>query len=274
MSTVTDQEGRRSDTESPAITVSRRDHIAIVTLTRPDRINAINDEIRSLLPEALDTLEDDPEVRVIVLHGGNARGFCVGADIKEVRGPESPIATRRRNTHRTWVDAFDRVSKPMIAAVHGFCLGGGLEMALACDIRIAAVGAKFGLPETGLGLIPGAGGTQRLHRIIGLGRALDLLLTGDQIDATDAYRIGLVTRLVDDPATLLDETVAVAARIAGRAPTATIYVKEAVNTGADMPLSAGLALERSLFALLTTTEDKIEASRAFQEKRPPRFSGK
>jgi enoyl-CoA hydratase len=248
--------------------------VAVVTLNRPDQINAINDEIRLLLPQALQELEDDPEVRVIVLHGGAARGFCAGADIKESRAPESSLEVRERNARRAWIDAFDRVSKPTIAAIHGHCLGGGMEMALACDIRIASPDAAFALPETSLGLIPGAGGTQRLHRLVGHGRAMDLLLTGDRIDAAEAWRIGLVTRLAKDRKSLLAETLEVARRIAARAPLATAYVKEAAKAAGDLPLAAGQALERNLFALLATTEDKAEAAAAFREKRKPVFAGK
>jgi enoyl-CoA hydratase len=261
------------DDAPPAFLVTRRDNVAVIALNRLDKINAINDEIRAGLPAALESLDDDASVRVIVIHGGAARGFCVGADITEKRAPESAVANRRRNTKRHWIDAFDRVTKPVIAAVHGFCLGGGMELALACDIRIASADASFSLPETGLGLIPGAGGTQRLQRIVGLGRALDLLLTGDRIDAREAHRIGLVTRLVEEREKLLDEALAVAGRIAARAPAATLYVKEAARSGADLHLSAGLSLERSLFALLSATADKAEAARAFGEKRKPDFIG-
>lgn len=261
--------------ERPAdddITLHRRGGVGVITLNRPQKMNAINDAIRHGLPEALAACEADPEVRAIVLHGGSGRGFCVGADITERREPRSPVRTRHdMMTH--WIDAFDRCAKPVIAAVHGFCMGGGLEIALACDIRVAGPDAVFALPETGLGLIPGAGGTQRLHRILGLGRALDMLLTGDRIDAAEAHRIGLVTRLAVERETLLDDAIALADRIAARAPAATLYVKEAVRAGADLHLSAGMALERSLFALLTGTNDKVEAARAFAEKRPPHFTG-
>jgi enoyl-CoA hydratase/carnithine racemase len=183
------------------------------------------------------------------------------------------VAARRRLTQEAWINAFDQATKPVIAAVHGFCMGGGLEIALACDIRIASSDAVFSLPETGLGLIPGAGGTQRLHRIIGLGRALDLLLTGDRIDAAEAHRIGLITRMVEDRGALLNQALALAERIASRAPAATLYVKEATRSGSDLHLSAGMALERSLFALLTATEDRAEAARAFPQPPPPQFIG-
>ncbi|MRX48923.1 enoyl-CoA hydratase/isomerase family protein [Paracoccus sp. S-4012] len=256
-----------------AIVVTREGAVAVLTLNRPQRMNAINNAIRGGLPDALAALDEDPEVRAIVIHGGEGRGFCVGADITEPRAPRSPVAVRREMMGRAWVDSFDRCATPVIAAVHGFCLGGGLEIALACDIRMASPDASFSLPETGLGLIPGAGGTQRMHRILGLGRTLDLLLTGDRIDAAEAHRIGLVTRLAKDRESLLAEAVELAARIAARAPAATVYVKEAARSGADLHLAAGMALERSLFALLSGTADKTEAAAAFAEKRPPRFTG-
>lgn len=257
----------------PAVTLERRAAVGIITLNRPDKINAIDNEVRRLLPLSLRALEDDPSIHVILLHGGEARGFCVGADITEKREPETAVTARRRVSKDAWVDAFDKVSKPIIAAVHGFCLGGGLEIALACDIRIASPDALFSLPETGLGLIPGAGGTQRLPRLIGLGRALDLMLTGDRIDAEEAHRIGLVTRIAADRGSLLAEAMALAERIGARAPMATRFAKEAATAAGEIGLQAGLALERSLFALLTATEDKAEAARAFKEKRAPRFTG-
>ncbi|MBX3529004.1 MAG: enoyl-CoA hydratase/isomerase family protein [Rhizobiaceae bacterium] len=260
--------------EPRAVETEFHGEVALVALNRPDQLNAINEEIRLLLPQVLEELEHDDAVRVILLHGGTARGFCAGADIKEIRAAETALQVRERNMRRAWIDGFDRVTKPVIAAVHGHCLGGGMEMALACDIRIASPDAVFALPETGLGLIPGAGGTQRLHRLVGQGRALDLLLTGDRIDAAEAHRIGLVTRLAADRQSLLDEALALAQRIAGRAPLATAYVKEAARAAGDLTLAAGQALERNLFALLSTTADKAEAARAFKEKRKPVFGGK
>ena len=269
MSASLSQEFARPD----AIVIERRGTVGLIGLNRPEKINAINDQLREGLTAALVNLRDDPAIGAIVIHGGTGRGFCVGADITERKALQSPVAVRDAMTGGMWIDAFDKVPKPLIAAVHGYCLGGGLEIALACDIRIASDSARFSLPETGLGLIPGAGGTQRLHRIVGLGHALDMLLTGDRIDAAEAHRIGLITRRVDTDHDLLQSTVELAAGIADRAPTATAYVKEAAHSGADLDLASGLALERSLFALLTGTADKAEAARSFAEKRPPRFTG-
>ena len=253
--------------------MERRGALALVTLNRPDVVNAINDDIRLQLPLALRRCDDDPEIRVIVLHGAGSRGFCAGADIKEPRGDETSVVARSRLVRTAYVDAFDQIAKPIIAAVHGFCMGGGFEIALACDIRLASPDAVFALPETGLGLIPGAGGTQRLPRIIGMGRALDLLLTGGRMDAQEALRVGVVSRLAASADTLLDEAIALAQTIAAKPPVATAYAKEAVRAGTDLDLKAGLLLEKTLFSILSATEDKKEAAAAFREKRRPSFKG-
>jgi enoyl-CoA hydratase/carnithine racemase len=258
---------------SDAILYELRGNVALITLNRPDVINAINDAIREGLQQLLARADEDERVRTIVIHGGNARGFCVGADIKEHREPESAIALRQRQKRSFWLDAFDRFTKPSIAAIHGHCHGGGMEMALACDIRIAANDAVFSLPETGLGLIPGAGGTQRLPRIVGMGRALDIILTGRRINAGEALEIGLLSRIVGENDNVLKAALEMADQIASRAPAATMLAREAVHQGMDLPLSAGLALERNLFAMLSTTSDRIEAANAFREKRKPVFVG-
>jgi enoyl-CoA hydratase/carnithine racemase len=263
--------------ESPsqrAVAIERQDGIGWITLNRPQAINAINDAVRRDMPAALQALDDDPDIRVIVLQGAGERGFCAGADLREERPVESPSDTRGPQARSAWIQSFDRVAKPLIAAIHGYCLGGGLEIALACDLRIASPDAVFALPETGLGLIPGGGGTQRLPRIIGLGRALDLLLTGDRIDANEAYRCGLVTRVASAPEALRAETGQLAKRIAARAPLATRFVKKAARAGLELELHAGLRLETDLFTLLLSTEDRLEAAAAFREKRAPVFKGR
>jgi enoyl-CoA hydratase/carnithine racemase len=255
-----------------ALRVERRSGVAWITLNRPEAINAINDAIRSRVPDALQTLEADRGVRVIILRGVGERGFCAGADLKERPAVEDPLDARILGTRTTWIEAFDRVSKPIIAAIHGFCLGGGLEIALACDLRIASAEAVFALPETGLGLIPGGGGTQRLPRLVGLGRALELLLTGDQIDAAEALRIGLVSQVVANPEALVSEAAALAERIATKPLLATRFVKEAAVVGMQLDLSAGLRLERALFTMLLSSDERREAVAAFREKRPPNFN--
>jgi enoyl-CoA hydratase/carnithine racemase len=258
---------------SEPVLMALHDGVAVVTLNRPAVGNAFNDAVRRQLPELLEQLDRDAACAAIVLTGAGERGFCVGADLKEQRVIGSSVQERRRMLDNAWIDRVAQVSKPVIAAIHGYCLGGGLELALACDIRLAAPGSVFGLPETGLGLIPGGGGTQRLPRLVGLGRALDLMLTGDRIDADQALAMGLVSRLSHDRASLLADALALATRIAARPPTASAYAKEAAKSGLEMELQAGLTLEKTLFSLLMSTADRAEAALAFKEKRQPRFSG-
>jgi enoyl-CoA hydratase/carnithine racemase len=257
-----------------AVTIEREGALAWVVLTRAAQINAINDDIRQGVPQALRELDADPAVRVIAIRGDGARGFCAGADIKEKRAPETAIEVRRRMQGARWIEAIDAVQKPVIAAVHGYCMGGGMELALACDIRYAAPDAIFSLPETALGLIPGGGGTQRLARVVGPGRAMDLLLTGERLDAGAARDIGLVTRIASESGALVEEVRAFALRIAARAPAATLSVKRAARSALDLELRQGLDLELDLFAMLKPSEDAREAALAFSEKRPPQFTGR
>ncbi len=245
-----------------------------IVLNRPEAMNAVNDDLRTGIPAAVDAFEVDPAVRVIVLAGNGPRAFCVGADIREKRAPETVAEAHHRLAAMRWISAPATAAKPVIAAIHGFCLGGGLELALAADVRICTQDAQFALPETALGLIPGGGGTQRLARLIGPGPALDMILTGDRIGADEARRLGLVTRIVPEGGDLRAEAQALAARIAARPPMATRHAKAAVLGGLDQTLAAGLALERGLFAVLLSTEDRLEAARAFAEKRAPNFTGR
>lgn len=258
----------------PALTTAIRDGVMLIGLNRPDVINAVNDDIRAGLRAALAVAEEDGAVHAILLHGHGARGFCAGADIKERHGPETVSETRSRLERQDYVAAIEQCRKPVIAAIHGFCMGAGMEIALACDIRVASADAMFGLPETGLGLIPGAGGTQRLPRLVGQGQAMHIILTGEKIPAQRAMAIGLVSEVVGEDEDLLGLAMALAAKVARKAPIATIYAKEAVRAAGDVTLSEGLALERSLFAILTQTEDKVEAAQAFKEKRNPVFLGR
>ena len=262
-----------SDLSDRAVLLEKRSELAWITLNRPQKLNSINDEVREQLPQALMDAEADEAVRAIVLQGAGERAFCAGADVAAFGKPESLVAVRQSRAHRHWIGAFDRVRKPVIGAVHGYCLGGGLEIALACDIRIAADDARFGFPEVSRGTIPGSGGTQRIARVIGLGRALHLALTAEQIDAQEALRIGLVSAVVPR-ADLTQRAQALAEKIAGHAPLAVLMTKEAVRASTDLDLAAGLRLEADLAALLQSTEDRIEAGAAFREKRKPRFKGK
>jgi enoyl-CoA hydratase len=256
-----------------AVRIEREGEVGWVVLNRPGQINAINDGIRIGVPAALAELDADDSIRVIAIRGEGPRGFCAGADIKERRQAETSLQVRRRMQGARWIEALDRVEKPVIAAIHGFCMGGGLELALACDIRFVSPDAVLSLPETGLGLIPGGGGTQRLPRVVGPGRALDLLITGARMGAEEARAIGLVTRIAAAPETLLPEVRLLAAQIATKAPVATAYVKQAARAALELDLKSGLDLELDLFSLLAPMQDVKEAATAFREKRTPRFSG-
>ncbi|MBY0240220.1 MAG: enoyl-CoA hydratase/isomerase family protein [Burkholderiaceae bacterium] len=256
-----------------AVLVERDGAVAWIVLNRAAQLNAINDEIRVGVPQALRLLDDDAGVRVIVFRGAGERGFCAGADIKEKRGPETAIQVRQRMEKKRWIETLDGVAKPVIAAIHGYCMGGGMELALACDLRYAAPNAQFALPETGLGLIPGGGGTQRLARVIGPGRAMDMLLTGERVGAGEALQTGLVTRVAESADSLLDEVRALARKIAARPPAASAAVKQAARGALELELKSGLDLELNLFALLAPSGDVKEAALAFAEKREPNFTG-
>lgn len=241
---------------------------AVVTLNRPDKYNALNLALLQELAAAFDRVEADDGVRAVVLTGAG-RAFCAGADVAEMEAIASTAEAQ------AWVDRraplFERVgtcSKPVIAAINGLALGGGLELAMQADIRIAARSARLGQPEIRLGLIPGAGGTQRLPRLVGLGRALEWLMTGDAVEAEEAWRAGLVNRVVPDDRCLA-EAEALAARLAAQPPLALRLIKEAARRGLEGPLAAGMALERQAFAVALASEDAREGRRAFLEKRPP-----
>ena len=249
------------------------DGIAWITLNRPEAMNAINAAVREALPAAIRRAEADPAVRVTVLRGAGERAFCAGADIKEFVEVPSPSEYRQSRLHDSWIAPFDTATKPILASIQGVCLGGGLEVALACDIRIAAEGASFALPETGLGVITGIGGSQRLPRIAGMAWALDMILTGERIPASRAREIGLVTRVVAG-VELSAATAALARHLASRPPRAMAFAKEAVRSAQDLPQRDGQRLELDLLTLLLNTEDRLEAARAFREKRPPNFSGR
>ncbi|MDB5928388.1 MAG: enoyl-CoA hydratase [Polaromonas sp.] len=257
----------------PAVCIERDGRIGWIVLNRPGQINAINDDIRRGVPQALAELEADPAICVIVIRGEGARGFCAGADIKESRGLETSLQVRRRMEKARWIEALDRIEKPVIAAIHGFCMGGGMELALACDIRFAAPDAVFALPETGLGLIPGGGGTQRLSRVVGAGRAMDILLTGERMNAEEARAIGLVSRVASSCESFVSEVAALASRIAAKPPMATAFVKQAARAATRVDLKSGLDLELELFSLLAPMQDVKEAALAFREKRTAQFSG-
>ena len=247
--------------------------VALITLNRPEVLNARNVKMRKELIAACQEIEEDSEVRAIILTGAGNKAFSVGLDLKErSESRVSPVEARRVRGQDSDAEAVARLSKPTIAAINGFALGGGCEICLACDLRIASEDAKIGLVEASRGLIPGSGGTQRLPRLIGKSKAFELMLTAATIDGKEAYRIGLVNKVVP-PADLLAEAEQIAAKIASLAPIAVRYIKEAINKGLDMPLEDGLRLERDLSTLIRTTEDAKEGARAFVEKRAPQYTG-
>jgi enoyl-CoA hydratase len=254
----------------PPVLVERDDPIAVVTLNRPDRLNALSDELMEELVARLVELDGDEAVRCIVLAGSD-RAFAAGADIGEMADASAMDMLYARRVER-W-DAIRNLWTPLIAAVSGFCLGGGNELAMSCDLIVASETAKFGQPETSLGIIPGAGGTQRLTRAVGKAKAMDVILSGRMLDAREAERAGLVARVVAKEA-WLDEAKRVAREIASKGPVAQRLAKEAVNRAFDTTLDHGLEHERRLLYLAFASEDAHEGLKAFGEKRPPEFRGK
>ena len=250
-----------------------RDGIAILTLDRPDVLNAMNNAMRVQLLEIFTRLRTDDAIKVVVITGSGERAFCAGADIREFLEPPTPTHFREARKRVDFRAEMERCTQPIIAAIRGFALGGGLELALACDIRIAADDAQLGLTEINLAIIPGGGGTQRLPRLVGRGKALEMILTGMRVPAAEALRIGLVERVVP-VAELMPAARALAQQIADKAPIALRYAKEAVVGGLGLPLADGVRLENDLSTLLRTTEDRVEGAKAFVEKRKPKWTGR
>lgn len=254
------------------IRVERRGAVAILTINRPEKRNALNIQTRAEGAAALDQLSQDDSVRVAVLTGAGDKAFIAGADIAEF-AERTAISQRDVMLQRGLFNSIDTFPKPIIAMVNGYCLGGGCEVALACDLRIASDKASFGQPEINLGIIPGGGGTQRLTRLVGEGKAMEMILTGEIIDAQTAFAIGLVNHVV--PADQLEsKTLEIANRIAEKSPVALRLAKEAVKIAARSNLDEGLRREVDLFALCFSSEDKDEGVRAFLEKRKAEFKGR
>ena len=245
--------------------------IAVITINRPDKRNALSAAVRRELITALDQLREDANARVVVITGSGDKAFIAGADIAEF-AERTPVQQRAVMEERRIFDAVAEFPKPVIAMINGFALGGGCELALACDMRIAARSARLGQPEIKLGIIPGGGGTQRLPRLIGVGNAMRLILTGELINAEEAARLGLVDLVVED-AELSARTFEIARAIAAHSPLALRLAKTAVRASEEMPLAAGLAFERELFITAFGSNDKREGVAAFLEKRPPNFTG-
>lgn len=254
------------------ITLERRGKVAILTINRPDKLNALNTKVHIEGVAALDELRGDDSVRVLVITGAGEKAFVAGADISEFEG-QTPVTQRNAFHERSLFNTIDAFPKPVIAMVNGFCLGGGNELAMACDIRMASDNARFSQPEINLGIMCGGGGTQRLPGLVGEGRAMEMVLTGDMIDAATAERFGLVNHVF--PADELEaETMKLAGKIAEKAPIALQLSKEAVKFASRSNLDEGLRREVDLFAICFSTEDKKEGVSAFLEKRKPEFKGR
>jgi enoyl-CoA hydratase len=253
--------------------VETRDGVAIVTINRPDKLNALNDRTVEELDAAFAAIGADPQVRGAILTGAGEKAFVAGADIAEL-ATQSPVDGKERSIRGQKVlDRIENLGKPVIAAVNGFALGGGCELALACHVRVASENARLGTPEVKLGIMCGYAGTQRLPRLIGKGRALEMLLTGEMVGAADALRIGLVNRVVARES-LLAEAETLLRQMLANGPVSLRFTLEAVSAGLEMPLDQAQYLEATLFGLICTTEDMKEGTTAFLEKRPAKFQGK
>lgn len=252
--------------------VEKRGPVALVTVNRPDKLNALNVRTREEILEAFENLREERDIRVVVITGAGEKAFIAGADISEFVG-KTPLEEREIMQKSRAFDAMEDFPKPVIAMINGYALGGGCELAMACDIRIASSKAKLGQPEIKLGIIPGGGGTQRLPRLIGEAKAMELILTGDMIDADEALRLGLINYVVA-PDQLEARTMELANKIAEMSPIALQMAKKSVKNAARLGLVAGLEAETDLFILCFTSEDKEEGVRAFLEKRKPVFKGR
>ena len=260
-------------TNSDIVLYETGGQIAWITVNRPQKLNALNRDTMQRISAALERAVEDPAVRVVVLGGSGEKAFVAGADIKELANLEAAEAQSFSRFLQRCLDRIERCPKPVIAALNGFALGGGCELALACHVRIAADTARFGQPEVNLGLIPGAGGTLRLQRVVGRGRALDLILSGATIDAAEAQRIGLVNRVVA-PDELRSSVAAYAETLAAKSPLALSRAIEAVVAGGEIAQEEAARFEAALFGLCFATEDMREGTEAFLEKRKPSFKGR
>jgi enoyl-CoA hydratase len=260
-----------------AILYQSRDQIAFITFNRPESLNAMNRQMTRELVDVCQRVEEDSGIRIAIFTGAGEKAFSAGMDLKErAETSFSPIERRQQkltNKIYTQARAVAAITKPTIAAIRGYCVGGGLEFALACDLRVAAEDAKLGLTEVRRGIIPGAGGTQRLTRAVGVTKAMEMCLTGDTVSGLEAKSLGLVNNAVPS-ADVLKTAEDLAGRILKGAPMSVAFIKEAIKTGVELPLEEGLRLEADLSALIGITEDAKEGPRAFAEKRPPVWKGK
>jgi len=257
----------------PVILAEERDQVLTLTLNRPQAMNAFNFAQVAALAEQIDRARFRPEVRVVILTGAGEKAFCAGADLKERATLSELQVTEYLYRQRTLFTSIADLNKPVIAAINGAAFGGGTEIALACDIRIAASSAKMGLPETRLAIIPGAGGTQRLPRLIGRAKAKELIFTGRRLSAQEALEIGLVNK-VCEPEDLMDECRKMAAEMCLAGPLALEQAKKAIDCGLDTDLRTGIAIETDAYRVLIPTEDRLEGLAAFREKRKPEYRGR
>lgn len=258
--------------EAPVLLEKRADHVAVITLNRPEKLNALNADVRGRLKALFAQLEDDDDVRAVVIHGSGEKAFVAGADITEFAS-RTPDEQREVYGQPRIYEAVADFPKPVIAALHGFCIGGGSELALACDIRIADRTTRISQAEIRIGLIPGGGGTQRLARLVGRGWATIISLTGDFVEADEALRIGLVDELVDE-GKHLERALELAGRMTRWSPVSLRLAKEAIRVAFEAPLAEGLEQEKELFLQAFASEDGREGVRAFVEKRKPDFKGR
>ncbi len=259
-------------TDAPVLVDKRDDHIAVITLNRPDKLNALNSEVRRILRDTFDELEQDDDVRAVVIHGTGEKAFVAGADITEFAArtaEEQREVYARRRIYETVAD----FPKPVLCAIHGFCIGGGSELALACDIRVADRTARISQAEIRIGLIPGGGGTQRLARLVGRGWASIISLTGDFIEAEEAHRIGYIDVLVDE-GEHLTRALELAGRMTRWSPVSLRLAKDAIRASFELPLEEGLVYEKERFLDAFASEDGREGVSAFMEKRKPDFKGR
>jgi enoyl-CoA hydratase len=260
-------------TDYQAIKVESRNHITYVTINRPEKLNVLNMAVMEELRTAFTAIKADKDIRVAILTGSGEKAFVAGADIGELSKHNTVSAKEYTHVGQSVLDLIENLGKPVIACVNGFALGGGCELAMACTMRIASENAKLGQPEVKLGIMAGYGGTQRLPRLVGKGRAMQILLTADTISAAEAHRIGLVNEVVPQ-AELIKRAEEIAAKIIANAPLAIQYTMEAVNHGMEMTLPEGLYLEATLFGVCCATDDKNEGTKSFLEKRAAQFTGK
>lgn len=256
------------------VKLERKDGVAVVTLDRPDRMNSLSRATLEALGRIGWELDGDAGLRAIVLTGAGEKAFCAGADLKERKGMDQEAVRDQVKMYRTHLGWLDTSRVPVIAAINGVALGGGLELALLCDLRVAASHAKLGLPETGLGIIPGAGGTQRLPRVVGEARAKELILLARRLDAGEALAMGLVNRVTPAGTNVLADTLEWIRPIAGGAPIAQSAALRAIDASFELPLDHGVEIERILYDECLKSEDRVEALNAFAEKRKPVFKGR